>query len=434
MQYFTMCVRTADPAWVTDTAAATIGPEGGHVQVGDTCVAFDPGVLEEESQVTVYHERPSELQKPEDVQVKIDEHVVERGDRVCLSVVQSTTDESNQDEGKPACATVKIPVDPPERNPTPEVFVSVSEGSQEACRFERIGQDSDTRVVRDSQSGAKHLVFNVIGKAVQTMYEVVWVPSKAFADRLWRKIVRTLNADREPLHVRLHYRCDHLGYPCKLLTVIAAGEPPSPEKEEDLEDGLFTARIVKGRRRLDKAHVSSRNHVVVNVEPLDPNSMRMKVKEYTFRKQADSRCHRYYEGMSVVRQTQQGGDKEEQWEIKLEAQKDATNISKGNIIVVVKRQVGLEDKSLMLHTQRKHLHLEVLFHCFIQIYWSSRVFSRKVILLAALVIRYRTNAKHWQSLQTAGRSEFQRVTDDGLQSDKEHWSCFLFKSTIADIP
>ena len=121
-----------------------------------------------------------------------------------------------------------------------------------------------------------------------------------------------------------------------MLTVIAAGEPPEPKQPEDLRDGLFTAHFVEGRSNLRGKCVTSRSHVVVRVVRPTPSSVPQKHLKYKFQKRAEAL--RFHDDIAPRRHHPSMSSPEE-WKVKVIVVMDKRNISGGDMVLAVKRQV-----------------------------------------------------------------------------------------------
>ena len=301
-----MLTAAVEPAWEMKTGSAVVDQTGGEVKTGEMSITVEPGVFSQESEIKVYHYRPVETQDQTDKQECIEGQVIQRGDSIIVEVSESGVKGSDGALAGPspsetiigtACVDVNVPSGFTEKF-LPEMFRSTSTGGK-GQKFKRVTDTVKPRLVKNPLTRKPRLIFNVICTAVKTVYELVWVPVKAVAERIGAHIEQALNVDDEPLYIRVHYRCDDDGYPCQLITVIAAGDPPAPEEEEDLEDGLFTPELIKGRHPLGDQVVSSRSHIVVRLAPFDPLPLRMEKQKYTFRK----RPHKYrrdYKSVSVL--------------------------------------------------------------------------------------------------------------------------------------
>ena len=342
-----MLTAAVEPAWEMKTGSAVVDQTGGEVKMSEMSITIEPGVFSQESEIKVYHYRPVETQDQTDKQECIEGQVIQRGDSIIVEVSARAVEGSV--EASPgsspsgttigtACVELTLPNGFTEEF-LPQMFLSTptSGGRQ---NFKRVTDTVKPRLVKNPRTGVLSLIFEVICTAVKTVYELVWVPAKAVAERIGAHIEQALNVDDEPLYIRVHYRCDDDGYPCQLITVIAAGDPPAPEEEEDLEDGLFTAELVKGRHHLDNQVVSSRSHVVVKLAPFDPLALRLEKQEYTFRKRPN-KCRRHYKRVSVHAKVSPAGVRTERWELELQAEKDKNNVTGGSVILAVQRQVSM---------------------------------------------------------------------------------------------
>ena len=279
-----------------------------------------------------------------DTNGELDDQCIQHGDSI---VVEATGIDHSRLSGSSLTETsvgaARVQVTLPEgfdKDFVPEVFASASTDFNEEPHFQRVTNAVEPRLEQDPHTGLLYLIFAIIGTALRTVYEVVWVPAKAVGERFVTQIEQALNIDNERLYVRAHYRCNKDGYPCQLITVIGAGDPPAPEEEDDLEDGLFTAELLKGTNRLCDKFVSSRSEVVVKMEPFHPDSSTdNKGWEYKFHKQADSKCVRYYKVLVSTNSLGDAGSQKQQSALTLEIEKDKRNISGGSSVIAMKRQV-----------------------------------------------------------------------------------------------
>ena len=239
------------PAWDKATGVDLVGPEGGDVVAGPASITFQSGALEQTHSIRIQHQRPSKYQTPEDVLVRVSGEEVQIGDRIVVSIepqmVRDCEVELPTTAVSSTSALVEFPVFQPPSRPNADLYASAAVHGRTATKFERVTQSAGLRLFEKAW-GATYLSFNAAtgaaSKAVSTVYDVVWSSSKSVAGKISSMVAQHLTNDgKEPLHIRIHYLCDPRGYPCRLLTVIAAGPPPQPEAGTECHDGLYTAAL-----------------------------------------------------------------------------------------------------------------------------------------------------------------------------------------------
>ena len=339
-----------------------IGADGGEVAAGHAKLSIGRDLLNTTHSVGIEHQRPAERQRSEDALVTIEGEEVQLGDRVSVSIQEQSADTSTvtwyheRQQGikrtytasQAASAIVDIPVVPPASKSNPDLYASSTMEDDRPAQFERVTESAGLKLVKMAQ-GATHLTFSVATtiakKAGTTVYELVWSSSKFVANKISSAVAQYLSdGDSEPLHVRVHYLCDDRGYPCRLLTVIAAGPPPQPEADGECHDGLYSARCEGGGHNLKNKTISSRDHLRVRIKPLNPTSAwKMESTEYTFSKPPQTiDCHYYHLGMGLERESfsRSSSASRNQCGMLIEVEKDGKPIGKGNTVLAIHRQVG----------------------------------------------------------------------------------------------
>ena len=123
--------------------------------------------------------------------------------------------------------------------------------------------------------------------------------------------------------------------------VIAAGDHPSPEREDDLVDGLFTAIPVHGRSALQGAYVTSHCQVQARVKPHRPDTeLKMNTCTGTLERQGDTWQPQYHsEGITSTRRSGSSLGEEIAWEVSLEVWKNQVMITNGNMVLALPKMV-----------------------------------------------------------------------------------------------
>ena len=296
----------------------------------------------------VRHHRPGQGRSPEDFCHDVEGEAVQRGDLLTIAIDPRKSPAAGSAEAdrevrfpsaRPSApaAVVSVVTHPPDDDSVPEVFASAHETGQ-ASHFQRVTESANVNLKKDG-TGQTCLTFHAVTSALLMSFEVVWVCSKSVANQLGSKICQLLNDDREPLHIWVHYQCDRHGYPCRLVTVSGAGRPPRPEQDQDLHDGLFTARCARGRKNLRHKFMSSHNSLQVRVRPFRPRSaLEFEKVDFSFAKTAERKCKREYSGVSVSLGTANAAG-EEKWEVSLEVEMDGQMVGESNTLLVIHRQV-----------------------------------------------------------------------------------------------
>ena len=154
------------------------------------------------------------------------------------------------------------------------------------------------------------------------------------------RVPEALNEGYRRLYIRLHYRCDPMGNPTKLMIVVAAGDPPRLDEEDDKQDdGLYTAHIVHGPRYLYGEFVASTSNLTLGIQQLVRSSIKLPKKAYSFFLTPRSPSFRRAIAMpSVDRSTL---NSKAQWEISLDITSATnTDVIGGNLVFTVQQQVG----------------------------------------------------------------------------------------------
>ena len=351
-----------DPSWAREVSEERlIGADGGSVAAGNAKLSIDRDLLQTTHSVKIEHQQPAEGQQLDDALVRIEGEEVQIGDRVTVSIrAQSLNDATvtgdHGDKGAErvstvstgVTATVDFPVVPPASKPNPDLYASSTVEDEQPSQFERVTESAGLKLVKKAL-GATHLTFNtatsIATRTATTVYDVVWSSSKFAASKISSAVGQYLSdGESAPLHVRLHYLCDDRGYPCRLLTVIAAGPPPQPEAGSECHDGLYSARCDGGGHNLKKKTISSRDHLRVRIKPLNPTSAwKMESTEYTFSKPPqtiDSHYHYLGMGLDCENFSRSCCARQKLWEVLIEVEKNGKPIGNGNTVLTIQRQVG----------------------------------------------------------------------------------------------
>ena len=351
---FVFFPRVADGTMWKEEGSAIISPNGGEVSAGGATIVFPPGTLKQPHAVRLQHQRPFEREQSEDVLIRMGEEEGQLGDQVVLSFEKLEPTGAQQvglgvqslgAAPESSDVAVDILVHAPLNKPNAELYARSRMEGEEVLDYRRVTDSAGLKLVEYPQ-GETHLTFNPVAaiagfasKAASTVYEVVWLKSKDVANKARSAVAQYLASDNEPLHIRVHYRCDQDGYPCRLQTVIASGPPP--QHADKCDDGWYTAHCVAGEINLTNKFISCRDHIRVQIEPFNPTpTWKMTTpNEYTFTKPPrETNCHYYFHGMGLLLDQVQS-TAENKWEVMITVVKNGDVERKGNSVLLIRKQV-----------------------------------------------------------------------------------------------
>ena len=305
------------------------------MNTSDASVGFGRGHLDQTYAVSLLHQQVPDEQSPGSF---LGEDQWRRSDTLSLSYQPTDLDTADQGHG-----SVSSSGRPPMASIAVQQPLGLTEPLLYQCTTGQLNQPTDYHRTRarfqPSSTATKGRVTFEVQPMMNAVFELVWVPSKAAANRVGNDIKRWLSIDYVPLHIGLHYRCDPQGLPKTMVTVIAAGEAPRPEPEGELKDGLYTSDHKHGIQSLRNEFVRSTSKVTIKIESHLPSSgleINPKQLEYTFEKKQV--CQRHFKGVSVPQEKStiaSGGE----WTISLAAQKDGLPMGDGNTVLALKQQV-----------------------------------------------------------------------------------------------
>ena len=351
-----VCVRLAGRSWDRDTVEEEVGTTGGEVTAGSATVEIKPDTFDETHTVNVKHERASEEQQPAAVIQRIGGEDVQLADRLTIAVqpkpAQSASDQDKPEERAPlesqssasnsTSMVASFRVDPPKSKPHPEVV----KGSGESNAYQRVTDELDAKIV-DSDSGEKRLMFNVPVEDEVSVFRLIWLRCKEAAIAIKDKLVQAVKNDEQPvpLHVRLHYQCDALGYPCLLWTTIGTGLPPRPEDDQKQRPDGFHTALCEDHSYLHLLNnsVDGLTDTVVHVEPFEVGSgleMRSGSRSYGFKKSEKGNCIRLKESVGVTSKSVG------KWKVRLQLELNRTIVG-GNVVLVIQKQVRLHVRTFI---------------------------------------------------------------------------------------
>ena len=308
------------------------------MNTSDASVGFGRGHLDQTYAVSLLHQQVPDEQSPGSF---LGEDQWRRSDTLSLSYQPTDLDTAGQGHG-----SVSSSGRPPMASIVVQQPLGLTEPLLYQCTTGQLNQPTDYHRTRarfqPSSTATKGRVIFQVQPMMNAVFELVWVSSKAAANRVGKDIKRLLSIDYVPLHIGLHYRCDRQGLPKTMVTVIAAGEAPRPEPEGELKDGLYTSDHKHGIQSLRNEFVRSTSKVTININPHLPSSglkfdSEHAQLEYTFEKIQVPQ--HFFKGVSVLPEEKATIPGDGEWEISLAARKDGLPMGKGNTVLALRQQV-----------------------------------------------------------------------------------------------